>query len=116
MNRTMMARRVELVLGDAQEALQNRRKAIKAKTVGARVDATLMTEDAKEWATSRVRNMRGCMDEGRYAVSDAMDDIDYAMFKDNAKARMVTVITVTAGVALVVLVIAGVRLRRRIRL
>ena len=115
MNRIMMARSVELALGNMQDVLQEGHKACKAKAIGTRVDASLMMDDATEWAKSHATRLRNQVDEGRYAVSDAIDDIDYAIFNDNSKARLTVVTAATAGLAILVSLIAVIKIRHRIR-
>ena len=113
MNRVMMARSVEMAAGDVQEKVQDIGKACKAKSVGVLVDAALISEDFKDWARETSAAVRMQLDEGRFAVSDAIDDADYAMFNDNQGARKATAITVTAGMVVTVVLLACMRLRHK---
>ena len=113
MNRIMMARSVEMAAGDVQEKVQDIGRACKAKSVGVLVDATLISDDFKDWVREASTTVRRQLDEGRFAVSDAIDDADYAMFNDDQGARKATAMMATAGMAAIVILIACVKLRHR---
>lgn len=113
MNRVMMARGVEMAAGDVRERAQGIGKACKAKSVGVLIDATLISEDLRDWARDASAGVRRQLDEGRFAISDAIDDADYAMFNDNQVARRATVVTVTAGMAVMAILLACRRLRHK---
>lgn len=109
-----MARSVELALGNLGEAIRDTHKAYKAKAIGARIDANLIADDTADWAKDQAQAMRNRVTNGRYAVSDALDDVDFAIFNDNAKARLATAVTVASSLAVGTVVAAGLKIRKRL--
>lgn len=110
MNRMMMERSIELALGNVLDAARDRHLRCKAKAVGMMIDANLIAEDAGDWIGDRTRGIRNVLAEGAYAVSDAADDIDYILFKDNNEARRATLMASGIGMGLLATIMAALRI------
>ena len=113
MNRIMMERNIEMAVGDARDAMRDRRKKCKAKVLGTAIDANLVAGDAKDWVVRHAYGIQNRIKESRYAVSDALDDVDYALFDDNARARSITLASATVGLTLLVIAVSTIRLGRK---
>lgn len=112
MSRMMLERNIEMTLGDAHDALTNGRKRCKAKLFGVLIDANLIADDIREWAGMRASEIRNCLREGGYAMSDAIDDADYALFNDNTVARRVTLGATAAGLGVLAAALSAIRIGR----
>lgn len=114
MNRMMLERNIELAAGELRDRLDEAARLIRAKSAAAAIDVVLLSDEAKERAAEAKDGIRQRMDDGRYAIEDAIEDADYALFDDDGGCRKATVIVVTAGVVGLLALAGAVHARRRI--